>query len=77
MLQAVIQKIANMLLGWKGKLLSYPSRELLVKIVLSAMPTYFLTIFKMPQWAYHKIDRFRRSFLWKGENPEKVKGATV
>jgi hypothetical protein len=27
------------------------------------MPTYFLTMFKMPKWGFTKIDRLRRSFL--------------
>jgi hypothetical protein len=42
MLQPVIQKIGNKLPGWKRNLLSYPGKELLVKIVLSTMPTFFL-----------------------------------
>ena len=39
----------------------------LVKSVLSAMPVYFLTVFSLPKWAIKKIDKIRRSFLWKGE----------
>jgi hypothetical protein len=73
-LQSLIQKIANRLPGWKRNFLTYPGRELLVKSVLSTMPTYFLTVFKMPKWGLCKIDRFRRSFLWKEEDPEHVKG---
>jgi hypothetical protein len=34
-----------------------------VKIVLSAMPTHFLTIYKLPKWAELEIDLYRRSFL--------------
>jgi hypothetical protein len=49
MLQSVNQKIGNRLLGWKGKLVSYPGSELLVKTILSTMPTFFLTVFKMPK----------------------------
>jgi hypothetical protein len=32
------------------------------------MPTFFLTIFKMKKWAISKIDKFQRSFLWKGHD---------
>jgi hypothetical protein len=46
----------------------------LVKMVLSAMPTFFLTIFKMPKCGLSKIDRFQRSFLWRGQDPDNVKG---
>jgi hypothetical protein len=45
-LYELIQKIANMLPGWKINYLSYPSRELLVKTVLTVVPRYFLMISK-------------------------------
>lgn len=72
--QPMVQKIANRLSGWKRKFMTYPGRELLIKTVLTAMPTYFLTIFKPARWAISHIDRFRRSFLWKGTNPENIRG---
>jgi hypothetical protein len=59
----VIQKIAVRILGWKRKLLAYLGRETLVKSVMSAMPTFFLAVFKMPRWASAKVDWFRRGFL--------------
>jgi hypothetical protein len=63
MFQLVIQKIGGRLPGWKRNFMCYPGRELLVKTVLSAMPTYFMTVFKMLKWAHSKIDKYRRSFL--------------
>jgi hypothetical protein len=54
--------------------MSYPRRELLVKSVLYTMSTYFMTVFKMPKWAHSRIDKFRRSFLWKVDDPKRVKG---
>lgn len=38
------------------------------------MPTYFLTVFKLPKWAEKEIDWYRRSFLWQGTDPEHIKG---
>jgi hypothetical protein len=38
------------------------------------MLTHLVTIYKMPKWAIKGIDRFRRSFLWKGEDPDHVNG---
>jgi hypothetical protein len=63
----------DFLVGRK-KILSYYGREFLVKLVLSAMPTIFLTVHKMLVWGFSNIDRFRRSFLWRDEDPDKVKG---
>jgi hypothetical protein len=47
----------------------------LVKTVLSAMLTHFLIIYKLPKWAKQEIDHYHRSFLWHGEEPDKVRGA--
>jgi hypothetical protein len=52
-------------------------RELLLKFVLSAMPTYYMTIFKVPKWGFKHIHRFRRSFLWKGKDSENVNGGSL
>jgi hypothetical protein len=68
-LQSLIQKIANRLPGWKSGFFSYPGREMLVKVVLSAMPIYFLMVYKLPQWAISNIDRFMKSFVWRGKSP--------
>jgi hypothetical protein len=74
MIFQLVQKIGDRLLGWKRNLLTYLGRELLVKIVLSSMPTYFLTVFRVPKWGFWKIDRFRRNFLWRGRDHENVRG---
>jgi hypothetical protein len=47
MIQPMVQRIGNKLLGWKRNLLSYPNRELLVKFVLIAILTHFLTVHKL------------------------------
>jgi hypothetical protein len=73
-MQIEIQKIGRRLMGWKRNFLTYPGRELLVKSVMSAMPTYFLTVIKMPKWGFNRIDRFRTSFQWKGRDHENVRG---
>jgi hypothetical protein len=72
--QPLIDKIGGRLPGWKGKFLSSAGRETLVKSVLTSQPIYFLTVFPVQNWLIKQIDRLRRSFLWKGEEPEKVNG---
>lgn len=66
----IVQKVGGRLPGWVRRFFSYPGRDLLIKSVLTSLPTYFMTVFKMPRWAIHRIDRYRRSFLWRGKNPE-------
>jgi hypothetical protein len=70
----MVQMIGNRLPGWKRRCFSYPGRETLVKSVLSSLPTFFLIVFKMPKWAFLQMDKFRRGFLWKGKEADKVKG---
>jgi hypothetical protein len=73
-MQHVVQKIAVRLPRWKRTFFSYPTREQLVKYVLTSMPTFFLTIHKMQKWPFAKIDKFRRRFLWRGQHPDNVSG---
>jgi hypothetical protein len=49
-------------------------RETLVKSVLTAQPIYHLTVLPMQKWLIRQIDKMRRSFLWKGEEPENISG---
>jgi hypothetical protein len=51
------------------------SRERIVgKICIECHANLFFIVFKMSKWGITRIDRFRRSFLWKGSDPENVKG---
>jgi hypothetical protein len=70
----LLRRLGTDFLVGRKKILSYYGREFLVKLVLSAMPTIFLTVHKMLVWGFSNIDRFRRSFLWRDEDPDKVKG---
>jgi hypothetical protein len=72
--QPLIDKIHKRLAGWKGMLLSKTSRETLVKAVLSAQPIYHLTVFLVQKWLLKRIDKLRRSFIWKGNSPEFCNG---
>jgi hypothetical protein len=46
-----------------------------INSILTPVPTYFMTIFKMPKWGLARIDRFRRDFLWKGKDPQNIRGS--
>ena len=43
------EKITNRFLGWKEKYISKVGREVLIKTVAQAIPTYFISIFKIPK----------------------------
>jgi hypothetical protein len=74
MTQLIIQKVINRMPGWQNEYLTYPGRELLIKSVLSAIPTYFMIAFKMLKWAYNRIDKFKRAFLLKERDNGRISG---
>jgi hypothetical protein len=74
MMEPVIQKIGDKLPSWKRGLLSRPGKEMLIKSVLTAIPTYFLIVFKMTKWAFSSIDKLRHGFLWKGHDGGSMSG---
>lgn len=41
-------------------------RRIMVNSVLSAIPTYTLTVLKPPKQSLQEIDKARRRFLWAG-----------
>jgi hypothetical protein len=61
--QPLIEKIRNRLAEWKGSMLNRAGRLMLMSFVLSAMPTYHLSVFPFATWARKRIDRIHCSFL--------------
>ena len=66
-LQAILDRIRARLAGRKGKLLPVVGRRVLVRCVLSAMPTFALTALRIPKKFIKEIDKSRRRFLWAGD----------
>ncbi|XP_028052103.1 uncharacterized protein LOC114256647 [Camellia sinensis] len=55
----VIEKVKHKLASWKRKMLSFIGRLTLVKAVLSSLPLYFLSIFKLPVGVAKQLDRIQ------------------
>ena len=62
-------RVWKKLQGWKEKLLSQAGREILIKIVVQAIPTYTMSCFKLPIGICSEIESLIRRFWWgqKGE----------
>ena len=48
--------------------LSKRGRLTLLKSTLSSLPTYYLSLFTIPQLIAEKLERIRRNFLWGSSN---------
>ena len=58
------EKIWKKLQGWKGKLLSQARREVLLKSIIQAIPTYFMCCFKLPIGLCNEIEALIKKFWW-------------
>jgi len=58
--------------GWEGKLLSQVGREVLIKFVIQAIPTFTMGCFKLPIGLCDNIESLIRKFWW-GQRGDKRK----
>ncbi|XP_021836918.2 uncharacterized protein [Spinacia oleracea] len=58
------ERIWKKLQGWKEKLLSRPGKEVLIKAVAQAIPTYMMSIFKIPDGFLDEIHALCARFWW-------------
>ena len=63
-LQFILDRIRARLAGWKGRLMHIGGRRGLGRCVLSAMPTFALTVLRAPKKFSKELEKARRPFLW-------------
>ena len=62
--EEVVEKVRKRLSKWKCKFISMASRLYLIKLVLFALPLFFLSLYKIPVMVKKEIVRLYRNFLW-------------
>ena len=65
------QEVANKLMGWKEKLLSNTRKEVLIKVIAQAVPSYTMSCFKLPNTLCEELTRMVRQFWWDQVKDEK------
>ena len=66
------ERIWRKLQGWEGKLLSQAGREVLIKAITQAIPTYAMGCFRLPLSLCHEIEAMVKKFFW-GQRGDKRK----
>jgi len=62
--EEVVERVRRRLGRWKGKFISMAGRLYLIKSVLSALPLFYMSLYKMPLMVANEIVRLQRNFLW-------------
>jgi hypothetical protein len=68
----VIDKIIKGISGWRGKLLSYRARLILLQTCIASIPLYLLFVIKFPKWAIKAMNSQMAHFFW-DDTPENHK----
>ena len=71
-LNFIKERIWNRFQGWKEKLLSQAGREVLLKVVVQAIPTFVMGCFKLPSGLLNDIEMMIRKFWW-GQRGDQLK----
>jgi hypothetical protein len=69
----IVDRVWKKLQDWKLKFLSQAGREILLKAVIQAIPTYCMSVFLLPRTLCSEIDSLMRKFWWGNkENTSKI-----
>ena len=63
------EKITKRVMGWKEKTISKVGREVLIKMVAQVIPTYSMSLFKLPNSICDNINSMMAKYWW-GQNQE-------
>lgn len=66
------ERITKRVMGWKEKTISKARREVLIKMVAQAIPTYSMTIFKFPKKVSDDINSVLAKY-WGGQTHNEKK----
>ena len=69
--RCIVHKFTTKMSQWKARLLSVGGRVSLLKSVLCNLPTYYLSLYKMPSYVQKKLESMRNKFFIGGDLGDK------
>ena len=68
------EKITKRVIGWKEKFISKASREILIKTIAQAIPTYSISLFKLPKAICDKFNSLLSNYWW---GQQRISGRSI
>ena len=68
--RGIIERVRKKLMDWKLKFLSQAGKEILLKAVIQAIPTYGMSLFLLPKALCIEINSLMRIFWWGQQGKE-------
>jgi hypothetical protein len=62
--EGIVNRVRKKLDGWKQRFLSQARKEILLKAVVQAIPTYCMSVFQLPKTLCKKMESMMNKFLW-------------
>ena len=56
--------------GWKEKLLSQAGKEIMIKAIIQSIPTYSMSVFRLPTSLCKDIEAMIKKFWWGARREE-------
>ncbi|XP_042983260.1 uncharacterized protein LOC122312663 [Carya illinoinensis] len=68
--EGLLDRVRSRVTQWKHKLLSFAGKEVLLKAVIQALPTYCIGVFKLPKVLLKELNRVMHRFWWGQQQQE-------
>lgn len=65
-LQPLVDRVADRLPTWKGRLVNKSGRLELIKSTLTAIPIHIAICIRLPGWVFKALEKIMKVFLWTG-----------
>jgi hypothetical protein len=62
--EGILNRVRKKIDGWKERFLSQAGKEVLLKSVIQAIPTYSMSVFKLPKTLGMNLEKVMNRFMW-------------
>jgi len=69
--EGILNRVRKKIDGWKERFLSQAGKEVLLKSVIQAIPTYSMSVFKLPKTLCTNLEKVMNRFMWANTSSSK------